>query len=78
MDSAQINRWNYNWNVSLVLIIVLFSADSITVLLRILTVLSLPKPTRVGHRRFTLAEWTMIAAFVRTLRAEPSWHYPMN
>ena len=67
MDPAQLDRCNNNWNVSLVVIIVLFPVSSITVLLRILTMLSLPKSTKASDRRFTLAEWTMIAAFVRAL-----------
>ena len=78
MDPAQLDRCNNNWNVSLVVIIVLFPVSSITVLLRILTMLSLPKPIKAGDRRFTFAEWTMIAAFVRALRSEGSCHYLMN
>ena len=78
MNPAQIDRCNTNWNDSLVIIIVLFVVSSITVPLRVLTMLSFPKPTNIGDRRFSLADWTMIAAYVRALRSEGSYHYLMN
>ena len=79
MDLAQLDRCNNKYNVSLVVIFFLFSVTSITVLLRILTMLlSLPKPTKVGDRRFALAEWTMIAAFVCAIRSEGYCRYLMN
>ena len=78
MDPAQLDRCNIKWNDSRFVIIFLFSGSSITVFLRILTTLSFPKPTNIGDRRFTLADWTMIAAYVRALRSEGSYHYLMK
>ena len=67
MDPAQLDRVNHNWNVSLIVIVISIFVCSVFLVLRILTTLSLPKPTNVGDRRFTLAEWTMITAYVRIL-----------
>ena len=78
MDLAQLDSCNNKWKVSLIVIILLFFVTVTTVLLRILTMLSLPKPTKVDDRRFTLADWTMIAAFVGALRSEGYFPYLMN
>ena len=79
MDLAQLDSCKNKWKVSLVVIIFLFAVSSSTVFLRILTMLlSLPKPTKVGDRRFTLADWTMIAAYVCAIRSEGYCPYLMN
>ena len=70
MDPAQLDRWNNNWKVTLAFVITLFFINWITVLFLILTMLSFPKPTKDGDHRFTLAGWTMTAAFVRAVRSK--------
>ena len=70
MDPAQLERCDLYWHISLAVISISFILCSITVLLRILTTHFLSKPTKPDDRRFTLAEWTMTAAFVSALRSK--------
>ena len=72
MDPAQLDRCDFNWKVSLVVIGFSFSVCFITVLLRYFTMRSLPKPI------LTWAEKTMFAAFVTTLRLGEYRHYLMR
>ena len=72
MDPAQLDRCDYNWNISLIVIGFSFSVCLITVLLRYFTMRSLLKPI------FTWAEKTMFAAFVTTLHSEEYSPYLMK
>ena len=78
MDDAQLRRYDHNWDIAFVIIIISIVLSFASQTLRAMTVSSIPKENTVDGHRSVLADWLSIASFVSVLRAMAYYYSQTN